>query len=67
MEISLVFRELRDPPPRALRGCAHQTEDFLKLVLICGSREERAACIHLRHDTTGGPDVDAGAIGAAAE
>lgn len=67
VEVGLVFRELADAGPRALRGSAHQAEDALQLVLVGGAGEERAAGIHLGHDAACGPDVDAGVVGAAAE
>jgi len=67
VEIALVFGELADAGPGALAGRAHDAEDFLELVFVCGAREERAACVHFGHDTAGGPDVDAGVVGAGAE
>lgn len=66
-EVALVLWELGDAGPRALRGRAHQAEDLLQLVLVGGAGEQRAARVHLGHDAAGGPDVDAGVVGAAAE
>lgn len=67
MKVGLVFRELGDAWPGALRGGAHQPEDLLQLVLISRTGEQRAARVHFCHNTAGGPDVDAGVIGTAAE
>lgn len=63
MEIALIFRELGDTGPRALRGCTHESEDLLQLVLISGSRKEGTAGIHFCHYAACRPNVDAGAIG----
>ena len=67
MEVGLVFRELADTRPGALRGRAHYAEDLLELVFIRGAGEEGAAGVHFCHDAAGGPDVDAGVVGAGAE
>lgn len=67
VKIGFVFRELGDARPGALRGCAHQPKDFLELVFVGGAGEEWTACVHFRHDTTSGPDVDASVVGAAAK
>ena len=37
------------------------------MVFIRRSRKERAAAVHLRHDTAGRPDVDAGIVGSASQ
>ena len=63
MKVAFIFRELGDTGPRTLRGRAHESEDLLELVLIRGSREERAAGIHFCHYAACRPNVDAGAIG----
>lgn len=62
-----VFRELGDAGPGALRGGAHQSEDFLELVFVGSAGEEWTACVHLRHNATGGPDVNAGVVCAATQ
>lgn len=67
LEVRLVLRELADTRPRALRRRAHDAEDANQLVLIGGAGEQRTARVHLRHDAAGGPDVDAGVVGARAE
>ena len=67
VEVGLVFRVGGYPRPGALRGGAHEAEDLLELIFVGGSREERAARVHLRHDAACGPDVDAGVVGAGAE
>ena len=67
MPMGLVLGKLADAGPGALAGSAHQPEDLLQLVLVGGAGKERAACVHLGHDAAGGPDVDAGVIGAGAE
>jgi hypothetical protein len=67
LEVLLVFGELRDSGPGALRGCAHDAEDAHQLVFIGCAGEERAAAVHFCHDAAGGPDVDAGVVGAGAE
>ena len=64
MKIAFIFRKLGDTGPRALRGCAHESEDLLKLVFIGGSRKEGTASIHFCHYAACRPNVDAGAIGA---
>lgn len=67
MEIGFVFGELADAGPGAFGGGAHDAEDLLELVFVGGSREEGAAGVHFGHDAAGGPDVDAGVVGAGAE
>ena len=67
LSTGLVLWKLGDSGPGALAGCAHQSEDLLKLVFVCGAREERAAGVHFSHDTAGGPNVDAGVVGTGAE
>lgn len=64
MPARFVFRERRDAGPGALRGGPHEPEDFLQLVFVRGAREEGAAGVHFGHDAAGGPDVDAGVVGA---
>lgn len=64
MKIAFIFRKLGDTRPRALRGCAHESEDLLQLVLIGSSRKEGTAGIHFCHYAACRPNVDAGAIGA---
>ena len=66
-EVGLVLGKLRDARPGPLGRRAHQAEDLLQLVLVGGAGEERPPGVHLRHDAAGGPDVDAGVVGAAAE
>jgi len=67
LEVLLVFGELRDSGPGALRGRAHDAEDAHQLVFVGSAGEERAAAVHLGHDATSGPDVDAGVVGAGTE
>ena len=67
MKVGFVFRKLRDAGPGALGWCAHYSEDFLKLVFVCGAGEEGPAGIHFCHYTPCRPDVDAGVVGAGAE
>lgn len=67
MEVGLVLGELADAGPRALRRSAHQAENALELVLIGSTGEERATCVHLGHDATCGPDINAGVVRAATE
>lgn len=67
MEIRFVFGELAYSRPRAFRGRAHDSEDFLQLVFVCGAGEEWATRVHFGHDAAGGPDIDTGVIGAGAE
>ena len=67
VEVGLVFGELADAGPGAFRGRAHDAEDLLELVLVRGAGEEGAARVHFGHDAAGGPDVDAGVVGARAE
>lgn len=64
MKIAFIFRKLGDTGPRALRGCAHESEYLLQLVLIGGSRKKGTAGIHFCHYAACRPNVDAGAIGA---
>jgi hypothetical protein len=67
VEIRLVFRKLADARPGALGWRAHETEDFLELIVVGRTGKKRPARVHLRHDAAGGPDVDAGIVGAGAE
>lgn len=67
LQVRLVLGKLADAWPRALGGSAHDAEDTDQLVLVGGAGEQRAARVHLRHDAAGGPDVDAGVVGARAE
>lgn len=67
LEVLLVFAVLGDSRPSALGGRTHDTEDADELVFVGCSGEEGAAAVHLCHDAAGGPDVDAGAIGAGTE
>ena len=67
MEIRFVLWELADSGPGTLRGGAHDAKDFLELVFVRGSREEGASGVHFCHYAAGGPDVDAGIVGAGAE
>ena len=67
MEIRLVFGELGDAGPGALGGGAHQAEDLLELVFVGRAGEQGATRVHFGHDTAGGPDVDAGVVGATPE
>ena len=67
MPPGLILGESGDAGPGALAGRAHQPEDFLELVFVCGAGEEGAAGVHFRHDAAGGPDVDAGVVGAGTE
>ncbi len=67
VEVGLVFGKLADAGPGAFRRRAHDAEDLLELVLVRGAGEEGAARVHFGHDAAGGPDVDAGVVGARAE
>lgn len=67
LEVLLVFRELGNAGPGALGRCAHDTEDAHELVLIGRAGEERAPGVHFCHDAAGGPDVNAGVVGAGTE
>lgn len=67
MPAGLVLGEGGDAGPGALAGRAHETENLLQLVLVRGAGEEGAAGVHFGHDAAGGPDVDAGVVGARAE
>lgn len=66
-EVGLVLGELGYAGPRTLRRGAHEPEDLLKLVLVCGAGEKRASRVHLGHDAACRPDVDACAIGPASQ
>ena len=63
----LVLREGGDARPRALGRGAHEAEDLLELVFVCGTWKEWPAAVHFGHDAAGGPDVDAGVVGAGAK
>lgn len=67
MEIRLVFGELADSGPGAFGGGTHYAKDLLELVFVCSAGEEGAAGVHFGHYAPGGPDVDAGVVGAGAE
>ena len=67
MEVGFIFRELGDTGPGALGWCAHYTENFLKLVFVCGAREEGPPSVHFCHYAPCRPDVDTGVVGAGAE
>ena len=67
MKVGFVFRKLGDAGPGALGWCAHYTEDFLKLVLVCGAGKEGPAGVHFCHYAACRPDVDTGVVGAGAE
>ncbi len=67
LEVLLVFGELGDPWPGAFRWSAHNAEDTDELVFVGGAGEERASGVHFCHDAAGGPDIDAGVVGAGAE
>ena len=67
MKVGFVFRELGNAGPGALGWCAHYTEDFLKLVFVCGAGEEGPPSVHLCHYAACRPDVDTGVVGARAE
>ncbi len=56
-----------DSGPGAFGWGSEQAEDALQLVLVGGSRKQRSTRVHLGHDATDGPDVDAGAVGTAAQ
>lgn len=66
-EVLLVFRVLRDAWPRAFGWRAHNAEDPHELILVRGAREEGTARVHLGHDASGRPDIDAGVIGPRSE
>ena len=53
--------------PGTFRGRSHQPKDLLQLVFVRRSREEGSSRVHLCHDTTCGPDVDAGVVGPATQ
>ena len=67
VEVRLVLGKLADTGPGALRRRAHEAEDLLQLIVVGRAGEQRPAGVHLRHDAAGGPDVDAGIVGAGAE
>lgn len=67
MPSRFVFGEGGDAGPRTLAGGAHEAEDFLELVFVGGAREKGPAGVHFGHDAAGGPDVDAGVVGARTE
>ena len=67
MEITLVFGELGDAGPGTFGGGTHYAEDLLELVFVGGAGEEGAPGVHFCHYAAGGPDVDAGVVGAGAE
>ena len=67
LEVGLVLGELGDAGPGALGGGAHYTEDADDLVLVGCAGEQGPTRVHLGHDAAGGPDIDAGVVGAAAE
>lgn len=39
----------------------------MKLVFVCRTRKQGTSRVHFGHDAAGGPDVDAGVVGAGAE
>ena len=67
MEVGFVFWKLGDARPGALGWCAHNSEDFLKLVFICSAGKEGPAGVHFCHYAPCRPDVDAGVVGAGAK
>ena len=67
VEVRLVLGKLADAGPGALRRRAHEAEDLLQLVVVGRAGKQRPARVHLCHDAAGGPDVDAGVVGAGAE
>lgn len=67
LEVWLVFGELGNARPRSFGGRAHDAEDADDLVLVGRAGEERSTGVHLGHDASGGPDVDAGIVGSTAK
>ena len=67
MEVGFIFRKLGDARPGALGWCAHNPEDLLKLVFVCGAGKEGPAGVHFCHYAPCRPNVDAGVVGAGAE
>lgn len=67
MPSGFIFGKGGDAGPGAFAGCAHEAEDFLKLVFVGSAGEKGATGVHFRHDAAGGPDVDAGIVGAGSE
>lgn len=67
MEVGLVFGELGNAGPGTFRWSSHQPEDLLQLVFVCRPWEERSSRVHLCHDTSSRPDVDAGVVGPATQ
>ena len=64
LEGRLVLGKLGDARPCTFGGCAHDSEYPGDLVLVCCPWEKWASGIHLCHDTSSRPDVDASVVGA---